>query len=47
MLMTQALAGDCNPAIDALNRDINRVTNQAMTQSKRRSIEAIKKMINS
>ena len=45
MLMSEALEGDCTPAIESLNKQIEVKTQQAVRSGKKRGCDAIKNMI--
>ena len=43
--MSEALEGDCSPAIESLNKDIERKTQVAVRSGRNRGLNAIKNMI--
>lgn len=45
MLMSEALEGDCQPAIESLNKDVERKTQVAVRSGKKRGLNAVKSMI--
>ena len=45
MLMSEALEGDCMPAIQSLNKDVERTTQTAVRSGKKRGVNAVKAMI--
>ena len=45
MLMSEALEGDCQPAIESLNKDVERKTQVAVRTGKKRGLECFKAMI--
>lgn len=45
MLMSEALEGDCAPAIDSLNKEVELKTKQAVRSGRNRGMNTIKNMI--
>ena len=45
ILMTEALEGDCAPAIESLNKSIERKTQEAVRSGRKRGVDSIKNMI--
>ena len=45
MLMTEALEGDCLPAMESLNKTIEHKTQEAVRSGRNRGLDAIKKRI--
>ena len=45
MLMTEALEGDCLPAMESLNKSIEVKTQEAVRSGRNRGLDAIKKRI--
>lgn len=45
MLMSEALEGDCAPAIEALNKEVELKTKQAVRSGRTRGMHTIKNMV--